>query len=60
MPTGNDIPMVNNITLSGLNGDLWDMNFALNNLHSTFKAVDCAIYIKDRDIGEILINFNII
>ena len=57
LPRGGDTRMVYNGTSSGLNGALWDPNFVLPTVASMLRVLDRGAYMKNNDIGKMLLNF---
>ena len=57
VPKGEDIRMVYNRTLIGLNLSLWAPRFALPKVGRTLQAVERGIFMADHDIGEMFLNF---
>ena len=54
-----DIRMVYNGMLSGLNNVLWALHFALHKVSSTLRVVELGEYMADRDIGYMLLKFTL-
>ena len=54
---GEDISMVYNRTLSGLDKDVWDPHFALPTVASTLRSLERGTYMVDRYTGDMFLNF---
>jgi hypothetical protein len=58
VPKGNnDIRMVYNASISGLNDSIWVPRFPLPTIQTHLRAVEEGTYMADLDIGEMFLNF---
>ena len=57
VPKGEDIRMVYNGTAGGLNDALWDPHVDLPTVASALRMLDRGAYMKNKDIGKMLLNF---
>ena len=57
VPKGEDIRMVYNFNLSGLNDSLWAPHFALLKFRTTLRATEEGTYMVDRDVRKTFLDF---
>jgi hypothetical protein len=59
LKAGNDIRMVYDATLSGLNDAVWAPSFGMPTVHSALDQVSSRTHMGDADMGEFFLNFNL-
>ena len=53
-----DIRMINDSTKSGLNSKIWIPGSSLPIVHSLLQSIIPGVWMRDLDIGEMFLNFN--